>query len=390
MADDKYIRTFGGDVEAIQKGDKPELVPLHHAEAFQEALRGAPAPASSERLVEAPALPLVPAPAPAPLENKIKTEPALSEERPIVPLKTYASDFSRRMKETQASAVTVLAAEQDEAPRVPELVPTKENVSRTNLIYGIAGGVLLIGGIVGVYIAYSALLSAEAPPVVIAPTIATPIFVDEHTQISGSGDALLLAMAQSVGTLIKQGAVRLLSLETATSSNMSIFSALALPAPGALTRNIQPAQSMAGVVFVNGKQSPFFILSVASYGDTFAAMLAWEPLMLRDLAKLFPQYPAPRSVAVPVPEIATTTATTSSQSRQATTTAPAPAPVAAPVSVAAFYDTTVANHDARAYRDTSGRTLLIYGYWDQKTLIIARDDAAFTEIVRRLATSRSL
>lgn len=386
-------------MEAIQKGDKPELVPMNHAEAFSEALRKLATPStaaaeptksfgttptSSERLVEASSLP--PTPAPAPVEVQKPAEPALSEERPIVPLKTYASDFSRRMKETQASAVTVLAAEQDEAPRTPQLVPTPEKVSHANLIYGIAGGVLLIAGIVGVYIAYSSFLTA-AEPVVIAPTISAPIFVDEHDQVSGSGDALAQAIAQSVGTPIKQGAVRLLLLGAATSST-SVFSALELPAPAALTRNIQAAQSMAGIVFINGKQSPFFILSVASYGDTFAAMLAWETLMPRDLAKLFPQYSV-RTATAPVPAVATTTATSSPQ-RTATTTAPVPAPAVVQTSVAAFYDTTVANHDARVYRDTAGRTILIYGYWNQKTLIIARDEAGFTEIVRRLATSRTL
>jgi len=107
-------------------------------------------------------------------------------------------------------------------------------------------------------------------------------------------------------------------------------------------------------------------------------MLAWEPLMLRDLTRLFPSYPA-AVVAAPV-----VVATSSPQ------TAPVPVPVTTPASVAAFYDTTIANHDARVYHDTAGRTLLLYGYWDQKTLIIARDTAAFTEIVRRLATSRTL
>ena len=327
MADEKYIRTFGGDQETLKKGGMPDLVPLQ---------------------ASAPAL--------DPMQASEPAQASLSEERPIVPLKTYASDFSRRMKETQASAVTVLAAEQDKTPRTPQVLPTRETFSRSNIIYGVAGGVLLIAGMIGAYFAYTTYLGTSAP-VVVAPTISAPIFVDESSQVSGSGDALSQAIVQSVAIPIAQGDIRLLSLET-TVADTSVFSALEPSAPRALTRNINAAQSIAGVVIVNGKQSPFFILSVASYGDTFAAMLAWEPLMPRDLVKLFPLYPA---------SIATST----------------------PVQMPTFFDTAIANHDARVYRDAVGRTILLYGYWDQKTLIIARDEAAFTEIVRRLATSRT-
>ena len=55
----------------------------------------------------------------------------------------------------------------------------------------------------------------------------------------------------------------------------------------------------------------------------------------------------------------------------------------------AFVDEVIANHDVRIYRDVTGKSILLYGYWNQVTLIIARDPAAFAEILQRLATSRS-
>ena len=58
-----------------------------------------------------------------------------------------------------------------------------------------------------------------------------------------------------------------------------------------------------------------------------------------------------------------------------------------PAFIAGFYDATVANRDVRVYRDISGRDVLLYGFWNQTTLIIARDAAAFTEIVGRLGTA---
>ena len=123
---------------------------------------------------------------------------------------------------------------------------------------------------------------------------------------------------------------------------------------------------MTGVVNVNGKQSPFFILSVTAYSETFAGMLAWERSMLRDVGKLYPPYPSPVS------------------NTPATSTAPV-----VPESLLAFHDEAVSNHDVRVYRDAVGRSLLLYGYWNQSTLVIARDPAAFTEIAERLATSRT-
>jgi len=287
--------------------------------------------------------------------------------RPM-PLKTYEGDFSDRVKETKASTVTVLAAEQDAAPLIKKKPP--KNSSRRNLLYSIAGALLIIFGAYGAYVAYTRYLAARAP-VLLAPVALAPIFVDERDSVSGAGTALSRAIEQSVTRPLASGAVRLLSLETGVDTN--VFSALQLPAPDVLLRNLGAADSMAGIVNIGGEQSPFFILSVASFGDTFAGMLSWESRMPRDLSVLFPPHPA----SMPDADEETSTATTT----------PADDALDAPSTV--FLDTIVANHDVRVHRDTEGRAVLLYGYWDQTTLVVARDEAAFVEILRRLATSRS-
>lgn len=351
----KYIRTFAGDMETLKKGGTPELAPL-------------------------PAQPL---PTPPPPEPQKIAEPFPSvAPKGSAPLETYAGDFFDRMKATKASTATVLAAEQDSAPLVSQ--SPRNTFSRANILYSVAGAILLIAGIAGAYVAYSRYLAVSSP-ILPAPAASAPIFVDEREQISGTGTALFQAIEQLTTRPLSSGAVRLLSLDPA--ADTSVFSALQVPAPGVLLRNVLTEGSMAGIVSAGGGgQSPFFILSVASFGDTFAGMLQWEPLILRDLARLFPPYPAPVAAT-------STAATSSTSSPQATTpkstkkTAPATPP--ALLSPAAFVDATVANHDVRVYRDTLGRDLLLYGYWDQTTLVIARDAAAFTEIIRRLATSRA-
>lgn len=323
----KYIRTLEGDIEALKKGGARDRAPLP------------------------------------------------PEKPETVPLETYEGDFLDRVRETRASTATVLAAEQDESPRAREQAPP-EKISRKNLFYGIAGGALIIAGIVGAYFAYTRYLAASAP-LVLAPSAAAPIFVDEREAVSGAGLALIQAIGQSVKRPLASGGVRLLYLEAATST--AVFSALRLSAPGALLRNIVIAESMAGVVNpapgsafgTGGVQSPFFILSVATFGDTFAGMLAWETAMPRDLIRLFP----PFTLGLAGQFSATSTSATST-------------PLAPPV-MPAFRDEVVANHDVRVYRDAGGKSVMLYGYWNQTTLVIARDPSAFTEIIGRLATSRA-
>ena len=372
----QYIRTFHGDIETVKKGGTPDLAPL-----------GTPTP--SGRLITpatvqpAPvAVPPTPTPTPAPPPApSVPSAPPVVEPPPVAapaeprssPLETYAGDFSEQVKKTKASTLSVLAAEQDSGPRLMEVQPQK--FSRNSIFYSIAGGVLIIAGGIGAYMAYTQYLST-ATPVLLPAAAAAPIFVDDRQPVSGTGTALLQAIEQSMTRSLPSGSVRLLYLDTATTTDVSVFSALQLPAPGALLRNINAPKSMAGIVNAGGSQSPFFILSVTSYSNTFAALLQWEPHVPRDLTKLFPPYSAP----VVTTSVATSTAATSTP-RTVTNTAPA--------SVAAFFDATIANHDVRVYRDSSGRDVLLYGYWNQTTLVIARDAAAFIEIVGRLATSRA-
>ena len=319
----KYIRTFAGDMEIVQKGGTPELAPF------------------SKR----PASPNPPAsPPPSP---------------PNAPLKTYAGDFSERMKKTHASTATVLAAEQDRTFPAPPLLPSKP--PRRAFWYLALGATLLVVSAAGAYITYTRYLASVAP-VALAPNIPAPIAVDERQEISGGGQALIEAVRASAANPLVAGAVRLLFLTSADSTS-NVFSALSVGAPEVLLRNIRGEGGMAGVVSVGGEQSPFFILAVSSYSATFSGMLSWEKEMPRDLGGLFPFTMASSTTATSTPS--------------------------APASFITFTDASVESHDVRVYRDASGREALLYGYWNQETLIIARNTAAFVELVGRLSASRA-
>jgi hypothetical protein len=281
------------------------------------------------------------------------------------------------MKEEHASTATVLAAEQDALEGAPQPAPTQS--SHSNLLYVSASILLLIAGIAGAYVAYTHYKTITAP-ILFAPSASAPIFVDDREKIAGEGPILFQAIGQSVSRPLAPNAVRLLYTASSTEGTESVFSALRAPAPDILRRNVRIAGSMAGVVNAGDPQSPFFILSVLSYRDTFSGMLSWEPKIRSDLAALFPPY----QTATSTPTATSTSATNTSKKNAAKPVAVSPKP--APT---AFVDETVANHDVRIYRDAAGKSVILYGYWNQTTLIIARDSSAFIEILQRLATSRA-
>lgn len=376
----KYIRTFAGDIETVQKGGTPDLTPLTVSESRPLDRIVAPSPVPSAP--EVPPAPDAPQPAPPPV-----TPPA-----PVpTPLETYSTDFSNHIKETKASPATVLAAEQDAAPALAP-APEKPQKSKSGLIYVIAGIILFVAGAAGAYVAYRSYQEAQAPVPITTPQIKAPIFVDEQEEVFGTGEDLLRALQQSAAKPLAQNTVRLLY----ASSTQSIFSMLPLGAPSVLTRNVSKEGSMAGVVNTGNAQTLFFVLSVASYSDTFAGMLSWESAMLASLDPLF------AAAAPAFPGIASTTIATSSSQSTATTTATTtkPTSIQTPQKPATttsytviykpgFKDEVISNQDVRVYRDEKGTGRVVYGYWNQSTLIIARDPEAFMEIVSRLATTRT-
>ncbi|MDP1690065.1 MAG: hypothetical protein Q8L52_02585 [bacterium] len=382
QAPEKYIRTFAGDIETVKSGGMPDLAPLGVA--------------AVPKLVVTTAN-LIPKPTPKTVLTSLPVTAPTEPKNP--PLQTYSADFSDRMKETNASTATVLAAEQDKEEWIPQAV--QQEPARHRLSYIIAGTGFLIVIIAGGYFSYMRYVAAPTPAAPV-PSVPAPIFVNEREEISGIGPLLLQSVEQSVSRPLAAGTIRLLYV-TSASSTVNIFAELPVYASDILLRNMNAVGSMAGVVNVGGNQSPFFILPILSYSPVFFGMLQWEPLMPGHLVELFPPYPA----AIPETAEIMTASTTSTNSVQAssqlaTTTKKAASTKNATTSINSpqntvptvsptitFVDAIIANHDVRVYRDTSGRDVLLYGFWNQSTLIIARDAAAFTEIIGRLATARA-
>lgn len=355
-----------------------------------------------------PEIPTTPSQAPQSLEPY--REPITEEETPRnfapVPnapqsLQTYSGDFSDRIDRDGASAFSVLAREQDAGAPAPEsLTPERRNVVRD--LAPIFGGILFLGlGIAGAYGAYQLVMTVKETPFV---TLSVPSIVraDEQRELTGVGSTLVDALASVANTTLVPGNVLVTYiLTTGDDGNGGIIArpatgdvfirTLQIPAPDILLRNIA-TQSTVGIVHAGQETRPFFALRVDSYERTYAGMLTWEPLMFDNLSKLFPLHRAfvENTVNLEPSEVDLTLGSTSATSTESIATSSEPVvptqnlPQGTPRS--RFEDAIVENRDVRVLKDTNGQTLVLYGYADKRTLLIARDEAAFTTLLNRLVS----
>lgn len=291
-------------------------------------------------------------------------EPSPEPER----LRTWSQDFEGEAQARGASAFSVLAAQAD-APRTEATVVETRKTTH-GLVYAIASVVLVVGGSLVLYFSYN-FFAARAPVSVLSTAPTGLITPDDSASLQGAGAPLLSAITNAVNSGIPSGNIRLLYLSVSSSTptgtttltlgGTELFRALMLPAPSILARNLSEGSSV-GIVHAGEETRAFFILSTSAYERVFAGMLAWEPTMAQDLSALYPSYGflTGNSTTTPV------------------------APPAAP----RFVDETVQSHDVRALKDSQNRTILLYGFRDQNTLIIARDETAFAVLLARLSASK--
>ncbi|MES2931492.1 MAG: hypothetical protein V4682_02210 [Patescibacteria group bacterium] len=350
----------------------------------------------------------IPAPAPqfAPLAEPVPSrlppvgketyrEPieAVEPARPLAPagpdvMHTYSSDFSNRIDTKSASAFSVLAAEQDSHTKTAAVL-SEPKKSPVKAILAVGTGILLLalaGG--GIFATYQFVMTMRNTPIA-SLTVPSIVFADEYRELSGAGYELMSAFASAANGALVPGNVLVTYILTDTSGEdgtilrspaggAAFVRALQVPAPDILLRNIAE-ESTTGVVNAGGKTTPFFALRVDSYERTYAGILTWEPLMHRDLALLYPLYPVESA-----PAVEETVATTTATSTTATTTITTPAFATEAPARTRFEDAIVANHDVRILKDTTGRSLILYGYADKRTLLIVRDEASFEALLARL------
>lgn len=376
-----------GRIPAAPSTDEKEEEVLARLRARAAASAAAPTPVPPPAS-EAPPIPLTEKPAPSaermpPPPSRAPAPAPAAPER----IHTYTSDFADRVDAKDASTFSVLAAEADAGRAIDAVRFVEKPRIPTAVIAGIA---LLLLGAATIYFAFALLPKEEPVPVRLA--VPSLIFADHYRELTGEGAALRAAFADMAAVPVEEGEASVAHMTRATTSpegvttfipegGGALVAALMLPAPDVFLRSVMPETTL-GALRAGGETRPFFLFRVDSYERAFAGMLAWEARVEADLADFYPPFPEPP----PPPEpVATSTAPS------ATTTAAA-APVTVVTSAAlppSFADAIVENRDARILKDAEGRTLMLYGFYDKETLILARNEAAFAELSRRLSLSRT-
>ncbi|KND50086.1 MAG: hypothetical protein AB203_03815 [Parcubacteria bacterium C7867-008] len=325
----------------------------------------------------APSTPPIPVPPPAPHKTHkqaftffghhgtkgVESDPSPSN------IHTFKSDFSDHIDDKKATTFSVLAAQSDSKENLAHEPRPAVTSSKKRNVQFILGGIALVIFTIGIAGGTYWFVALRTPSTGVPFVVSSLIFADEKVEINGEmGDELLLALAAlGQGPSVK-GNVVVTYAVTSTDGKSGVITApqpggqtikkMFQSAPDILLRNISD-ESTFGIVQAGESNAAFFILDVTSYERTFAGMLGWEPKIATDLSVLYPAYQeAPISTSTP-----------------RVTSSPR------------FSDSSVANHDVRILKDDSGKTILIYGYRDKQTLIIARDEAAFSSILIRLGTA---
>lgn len=355
----------------------PTTMHVPSSPAPAQAFAPKPAP------VAPPPPPLTPSPAPGPAPASAskpapkphkefhlfgRHEPK-TEAQPAANLHTFKSDFADHIDKQQATTFSVLAAQGDapdtrKASPQPVKLKTKNTVNIPVLLSAVALIVVGIAALGGTYW-FVAMRSHVAAPFAV-PSL---IFADKKVELPADAPSLAQAITQVAQEPSAHGDITVTYLVTTSNGKQGIIKTpqpggalikqVFIGAPDILLRNIDDS-STAGVINAGAASAPFFIVHTSSYERTFAGMLGWEPTIGTNLAAL---YPAPATAPVG--------------------TSTAPRIVAAPH----FSDAIVANHDVRVLKDGNGQTILLYGYRDKQTLIIAKDEAAFSAILVRLSAA---
>lgn len=316
----------------------------------------------------------VSAPEPIPVQDTPLQETpeatATAQQEGIPRLRTYKADIAQTIRDTNASVVSIAAAESKRRTVrdfMEATVPLQKTLPRSLALASL--GVLFV--LLGIGALAFVFLDDEPEGVVEITAPVRFIAVDAATTVDMGGmerAALMNALLKlrnetdlALGLVRGLYPVRSVDKTQELVDARAFFSTLAPDIPGALARTLRP-EFMIGIHAFDNNQ-PFLLLTLSSYEQAFAGMLDWEVSLARDLSPLFDRTPRPRARS------------------EATTT-----PVAAFFLESSFVDRVLYNRDTRALLNAGGDIVLVYVFLDRETLLITTNEHTLQEVVTRLRT----
>lgn len=220
--------------------------------------------------------------------------------------------------------------------------------------------VLVGAGILGAWYSYSVFQDKTAPPVTTTPAnqlvgAGALVNIDASTLSRSSLLGLISAERQKTRAPLSITQIQLLrgvGEGAVPLTSTDFFTRLNIHAPEALIRAFDPL-FMLGLIG-GSKTHAFVLVRLDSFENAFPGMLAWESRLGEDLLPLFADEAETESVP----------------------------------SATSFADLSIGNRDTRVLKDTAGRIVLLYAFFDNNLLIITDGEEAFRTLVSRLQSEK--
>ncbi len=278
-------------------------------------------------------------------------------------LRTFQSDLADTIKSGEASLVKIAMAENERKEREVENV---DPASRKNMIYIIAGIILLAVALGVVFYAFYSRIPKVVPITQTPAGLATVIKIDSVNALNITGltrdnikDEIGRQYLNATPTLNTIQRILPFIQETGTNAqhvltSQEFFTAIESTIPSQLARSFDSTFTI-GVHAYNGN-GLFIAFKTNSYTTALAGMLEWEQHMFDEVYSIF--------------GIQTTGDN-------------------AGLFAAQFKDKTIKNQDARALMNEKGDVVLFYTFVgeDKSTLIISDKEQTLEEVLNRLTSN---
>lgn len=296
-----------------------------------------------------------PSPVPPAAEPEEKKD---TYQSPLKQIRTFEGDVAEAIQKKNESLISI---QEKQVKKQGNVVSTKEPSPRGSRSLVMAFFTIFFIA-VGSYGAYYAWTRYQTQ--VVVPVVSTPpnqfLMADSITDIDGSTlgrESLLATIATTKSKLRGGSSVEQIQLHYGGDPTSDLMTTsdflfrLASHAPAPLVRAFDKS-FMLGVM--GSPSHTFLIVKLTSFENAFPGMLEWEPLMAEDIWPLV----ASESVIDSIP------------------------------SQPQFDDVVIENRDARILKDNSGRTALLYSFYDNNYLIITDNETTFRTIIQRLDSQK--
>lgn len=294
-------------------------------------------------------------------------QPAVNQTEPtgqdkLSQIRTYQGDVASAISDQQES-ITSIQQREVAKQRGNNTGEKVEHGGREKVILLVLGSiVLVILGMFGGWYTYQEFIAQRAPSV--SPIPESRLFSTTQEAVINVASTTLRAdlirlVRVETDTVIQKGESKHIvleesfALETNLVTTQTFLKILETKASGPLVRSFDKTFMLGAL----GGETPsnFIIIKLSSFESAYAGMLSWEENLPRDLGPLFQTSEEIRNIPSP----------------------------------SSFSDTISRNKDIRSLLNAEGKTLLLYSFLDNKTLIITDSLDTLHVIISRL-TAESL